>query len=172
VAATVDPADSFEVRFGVFSHGVGSVERGTFDLNAEVVSPRLSFGASGPWAVLIPRLHVGGSINLDDRTNFGYAGLLWTVPLLDRLFAEGFVGAAVHDGSRTPTARLSGLGCDTVFHAGASLGYRLSPRWSVIATFEHLSNGRTIFGIRCGNNLAAGGNQGLNNYGLRVGYSF
>jgi len=42
----------------------------------------------------------------------------------------------------------------------------------VLATFEHLSNGRGIFGINCGTNQGGGGNQGLNNYGISVGYAF
>lgn len=167
-----DPADSFEARLGVFAHGVGSVEQGTVDINGEVVSPRLSFGATGPWTFLIPRVHVGGSVNLGSRTSFAYAGLLWTIPVWDRVFIEGYVGPAVHNGSLTPTPTQAGLGCPTLFHAGASIGYRLTQQWSVIATFEHLSNGRTAFGIHCGANQGPGGNQGLNNYGLRIGYSF
>jgi hypothetical protein len=34
----------FEVRFGGFAHGVGSVEKGTFDLNGELVFPRFPMG--------------------------------------------------------------------------------------------------------------------------------
>jgi lipid A 3-O-deacylase len=174
VRMTVDPADRFEARFGVFSHGVGSVEEGTVDINGELVSPRLSFGAvTGPWAFLVPRLHVGASWNLSDRTSFAYTGLLWTIPVWDRFFVEGFVGPAVHNGSLTVTPQLAGLGCDVLFHAGASVGYRLTDQWSVIGTFEHLSNGKTLFGINCGTNVApVGSNQGLNNYGVRVGYAF
>jgi hypothetical protein len=167
-----DPADSFEARFGVFAHGVGSVESDTIDINGEIVSPRLSFGATGPWTLLIPRLHAGGSINLDDRTSFAYVGLLWTIPVFDRFFIEGFIGPAVHNGRLMPTATHAGLGCDVLFHAGGSIGYRLTPSWSVMATFQHLSNGRELFGVNCGTNVGPGGNQGLNNYGVRIGYSF
>ena len=48
----------------------------------------------------------------------------------------------------------------------------INDQWNVTGTFEHLSNGRTVFGIQCGTNLLPGRNQGLNNYGIRVGYSF
>jgi len=170
--AITDPADRWEARFGVFAHGVGSVEQGTIDLNGSIVSPRLSFGATGWWTFLIPRVEVGGAWNLSNRTSFGYADALWTIPVWDRLFVEGFVGPAVHNGSLTATPTHAGLGCDVLFHAGASVGYRFSGNWSVMATFEHLSNGRTVFGINCGTNQGPGTNQGLNNYGVRVGYSF
>lgn len=172
-APYVDPADRFELRFGVFAHGVGSVEQGTIDLNAAIVSPRLSFGATGWWTFLIPRVQVGGAWNLSGRTSFAYADALWTIPVWDKFFVEGFVGPAIHNGSLAPTATTVGLGCSTLFHAGASVGYRFNERWSVMGTFEHLSNGKTVFGISCGTNLAAtGSNQGLNNYGVRVGYAF
>jgi lipid A 3-O-deacylase len=174
VPMVVDPADRFEVRFGAFAHGVGSVEQGTVDINGELVSPRLSFGmVTGPWAFLIPRLHAGGSWNTSNRTSFVYTGALWTIPVWDRMFVEAYVGPAAHNGSLTVTPQLAGLGCDTLFHAGASVGYRFDDHWSVLGTFEHLSNGKTLFGIDCGTNQAAtGSNQGLNNYGLRVGYAF
>jgi lipid A 3-O-deacylase len=68
---------------------------------------------------------------------------------------------AVHDGSRFGTWYLAALGCNPLFHVGGSLGYNLTSQWRVMATFSHLSNG---------NNCAR--NQGINNYGVRIGYSF
>jgi opacity protein-like surface antigen len=141
---SVDPANRWEARFGVFAHGVGSVENGTVDLNGEFVSPRLF-----------------------------YATAVWTIPIYDRFFVEGFVGPAIHNGSLVATATQSGLGCHTLFNAGANIGYRIDDHWSVMATFNHMSNGKSVFGIDCGTNKAAtGSNQGLNDYGIRVGYSF
>lgn len=166
-----DPADSFEVRFGAFAHGVGSIEKNTLDLNAELVSPRL-FRIEGLLSAFIPRLHAGGNLNVSGRTSFAYLGLLWTIPVYDRFFIEGFVGPAVHNGSLSPTATLAGLGCPVLFHAGGSIGYRLSDHWRVMGTFSHLSNGRGVFGVDCGTNQGPGRNQGQNNYGIRLGYSF
>ena len=111
-------------------------------------------------------------VNVSGRTNTAYAGFLWTVPLIDRFFIEGFLGAAVHDGSLVPTATRAGLGCPVLFNSGASVGYRVSDNWSVMATFNHLSNGRELFGVNCGTNQRPGGNQGLNIYDVRIGYSF
>jgi hypothetical protein len=171
--ASTDPADRFEARLGAFAHGAGSVESGTADINGELVSPRIPLGVASPWNLLVPRLHLGGNANLDSRTSFAYTGFVWTFPTFDGFFLEGFVGPAVHNGSLTPTTTKAGLGCPVLFHAGASLGYRFDEHWSVMATFSHLSNGKTLFGIDCGTNQASSGsNQGLNNYGARIAYTF
>ncbi len=163
----------FGARFGVFAHGIGSVEQGTIDLNGSLVTPRILPGVTGWVSYLIPRIHVGGAANLSDRTSFAYTGLVWTVPVWDRVFVEAYVGPAVHNGSLTATATHAGLGCPVLFHSGASIGYRFTERWNVMGTFEHLSNGKSLFSVNCGTNQAAvGSNQGLNNYGVRVGYSF
>jgi lipid A 3-O-deacylase len=168
-----DPGNFFEARFGVFAHGVGSAEQGTIDLNGSLVTPRIIPGVTGFFSFLVPRVHLGGALNLSDRTSFGYTGFVWTVPVWERVFVEAYVGPAVHNGSLTATPTLAGLGCPVLFHSGASVGYRFNERWSVMGTFEHLSNGKTLFGVNCGTNQAAtGSNQGLNNYGVRVGYSF
>ena len=85
---------------------------------------------------------------------------LWAVPpvwwdlLVPRLRLGGVPGQYVQ------------LGCRTLFHAGGSIGFVPIPKWSVIATFEHLSNGNSLFGTGCSQN------QGLNNYGVKIGYSF
>jgi hypothetical protein len=167
-----DPANRWEARFGVFAHGVGSVEQGSVDLNGEFLSPRL-FYATGTWGFLVPRVAIGGFLNVSGKTDAAYATFVWTIPIYDRWFAEAFVGPGVHDGALQGTPTQAGLGCHTLFDAGASLGYRFDAHWSVMATFNHLSNGKSLFGIDCGTNQApTGSNQGLNNYGIRIGYSF
>lgn len=162
--------DRFEVRFGAGLHGVGSVESGTFSLNPEVIFPQLRF-TDWPfdprWAFMIPRLHAGGMINLSGRTSYGYMGALWTLSVSERVFVEGFLGGALHNGSLAgnAAANQAALGCRLLFHAGGSVGYRITQKWSVMFTFDHVSNG----------NAALDGcsrNQGLNEYLLRVGYSF
>ena len=114
-----DPGNFFEARFGVFAHGIGSAEQGTVDLNGSVVTPRIVPGVTGVFSLVVPRVHLGGAVNLSDRTSFGYTGFLWTIPVWDRFFAEAFVGPAVHNGSLTATPVLAGLGCPVLFHSGA-----------------------------------------------------
>jgi hypothetical protein len=178
VGSKTTPAyyDRFEARFGAFAHGVGSVEQGTVDLNGEIVTPRL-YGANGFWAFLVPRIHAGGFVNLSGRTNHAYGGLLWTIPIDKSWFVEGFFGGAIHDGSLAGTDRQSALGCHVLFNAGGSLGYRINQNWSVMGTFNHISNGNQVFDRRCSENevtalRSRGRNQGLNHWGARIGYSF
>jgi hypothetical protein len=42
----------------------------------------------------VPRPHIGGSLNFDDKTSFAYAGLTWTVDITPRFFVEGSFGGA------------------------------------------------------------------------------
>jgi len=165
VTTPIDPFSGFEVRLGAFMHGVGNVEKGTYDVNGELVLPKL-LAPVGPWSYLVPRIHAGVNANTAGRTSAVYAGLLWTVPVFDRFFVEGFLDAAYHNGSLTGNLTQSAMGCDPLFHVGGSAGYRFDAHWSVMATFDHLSNGSGIGLTNCGRN------QGLNNYGLRIGYQF
>ena len=164
-AALIDPR-RMELRFGGFAHGVGSVEGITADLNAELVFPRFPIGQGEWWSFLIPRPHVGGLLNLSDRTSYVYGGGLWTVPLSYGCFGEAFFGGAIHNGSLLGDATHAALGCQGLFHVGGSLGYSLTAKWHAMFTFDHVSNGNLIFGTDCARN------QGLNNYGVRIGYSF
>ncbi|MEA2937456.1 MAG: lipid 3-O-deacylase [Alphaproteobacteria bacterium] len=167
VVSLYDPY-RYELRLGLFAHGVGGVEKGTLDINPELVLPRLWFGKAEWWNVLVPRPHLGASVNLSGRTSAVYAGLLWSVPVTDRWFVEAFGDRAIHDGRLTDGERFNRLsmGCRQLFHVGASVGYAFAPQWAAILTFDHLSNGNSLFGIDCPRN------QGTNNYGVRVGYQF
>jgi hypothetical protein len=166
-------ANSYELRLGGFAHGVGSAEHGTVDLNPEVVFPRLPFGQSNWWNILVPRPHVGGMVNLEGRTSSVYAGALWTFPLPYHFFAELFFDGEAHNGYLTdaPPGR-SSLGCPYLFHDGGSLGYKVSRHWSLMFTFDHQSNGRAVFGTECDGLGSKTPNQGINDYGVRIGYTF
>jgi hypothetical protein len=152
--------ERFEIRGGVFAHAIGSPEAGSADINAELVAPRF-FTIPGLPDYLTPRLHIGGMGNLAGRTSYVYAGGLWTFNLTPRWFAEGFFGGIVHNGELSDVSTtMNGLGCRWAFHSGGSIGYRLNDRWSVLGTFDHLSNATL-----CTNN------KGINDFGLRLGYS-
>jgi hypothetical protein len=111
----------------------------------------------------VPRPHIGGSLNFDDKTSFAYAGLTWTVDITPRFFIEGSFGGAIHNGStgRVVPVDRNALGCSPLFRESGSVGVRLSANWSVMATVEHLSNA----GL-CSQN------RGLTNIGARLGYTF
>ena len=105
-------------------------------------------------------------VNLGGRTSYAYADGLWTVNF-DRAFAEVFFGGLVHDGplENHVDKNATALGCRELYHLGADLGYRFDQHWSVIATFEHGSNGEPVLS-NCPQN------RGINVAGVALGYSF
>ena len=163
----------YEIRFGAFAHGVGGVEKGTYDLSPELILPRLPFGQTEWWSILVPRPHAGALLNLEGRTSAVYVGALWSFPLPRRFFAEFFLDGADHNGYLTnPPPGRSSLGCPFLFHVGGSAGYSFDQHWNVTFTFDHLSNGKHVFGVECSGLGSNSPNPGLNNYGARLGYAF
>lgn len=156
------PAFLSEVRLGLSAHDPGGPESGTANLTGEILSVRPFTFANPDLNPLVPRLHLGGSVNFGGRTSFAYTGLTWTFDITPSVFIEGSLGGAVHNGETDPIpAHHDALGCTALFRESGSVGIRVSENWSVMATLEHLSNA----GL-CSNN------RGLTNVGLRVGYTF
>jgi hypothetical protein len=89
VSDLYDP-NRWEVRFGGFAHGVGSVEKETWDVNGELVFAKF-WAPTGWWSVLVPRLHVGTNWNTSGKTDVVYGGLLWTVPVWGRVIGGRFI---------------------------------------------------------------------------------
>lgn len=153
-----------EVRLGVMAHDPVGSEKGTADINGEVLFNVFRKSGASFWDVLVPRAHVGATGNLSGKTSFVYAGFAWTYDIVPWLFVEGAFGGAVHNGPTGPTAPpgLDALGCNPLFHESMSIGFLIAPQWSVMATTEHISNGFGCYGV----------NKGLTNTGVRVGYRF
>jgi lipid A 3-O-deacylase len=162
VAPLPKPSLMTELRLGIFAHDPSSPESGSADINGEILFLKW-FGADSSWAVLYPRLHVGGTANTAGKTSTAYAGLTWSTDFLSSFFIEGTLGGAVHNGYTGDGSRAgeNSLGCSPLFRESASLGYRFTPQISVMATVEHYSNA----GL-CSQN------RGLTNAGVRLGYSF
>jgi lipid A 3-O-deacylase len=156
-------ADSFEARLGAFAHSVGATEAGSVDANVELLLPRLPNNLPDQYKFLVPRPQFGAMINTDGKTSYGYAGVVWTLNILPQFFLEPMFGGAVHDGNATatPVPDENTLGCRVLFHTGLSGGYRLTDRWTALLTWDHISNGHL-----CDHNA------GMNDYGLKIGYSF
>jgi lipid A 3-O-deacylase len=163
-----DYGTEFEVRGGLYGHGLpftgpGS-EDGSADVNLELLTPRPAVWTTTRLSKLLPRLQVGATLNTAGRTSLLYAGAAWTWDFGgSRWFLEPALGAAVHDGDfiAPPDSHRLSLGCSPLFHASASGGYRITRRWAVMATWEHASNGGLC--LR---------NDGLNNVGARFSFSF
>ena len=156
-------ADSFEARLGAFAHAVGSTEAGGVDANVELLLPRLPNNLPEQYKFFVPRPQFGAMINTGGKTSYGYAGVVWTLNILPQFFLEPMFGGAVHDGNATatPVPDENTLGCRVLFHTGLSGGYRLTERWTALLTWDHISNGHL-----CAHNA------GMNDYGVKIGYSF
>lgn len=153
-----------EARLGVMAHDPWSPEKdGVADLNVELLTVKPFHTTDPAWDWLVPRFNVGGTVNFQGYTSTAYAGLAWTFDITPALFVEATFGGAVHNGELDPKpgSDMNAMGCRAVFRESASLGWRFTPNWSVMATVEHYSNA----GL-CDNN------RGLTNAGVRVGYTF
>ena len=153
-----------EVRLGALGHdvvGPGS-ERGGADLSAEALFVK-PWTSTDPFLnALLPRPDIGGTADFSGRTSEAYAGVAWDYDLTSRIFVESGLGGSVNDGrTEKNVAGHLALGSNVLFRESASLGYRLTPNWSVMATVEHMSNAGF-----CDEN------RGLTNAGARIGYAF
>jgi len=152
-----------ELRGGILAHNPAGRESGSADVNLELLFVKPFQPADPVMAFFVPRIHLGTTINTAGDTSHVYAGFTWTYDFTDRLFAEASIGAGFHNGKTgnfVPLDRIA-LGCSPLFRESASLGYRISQNWSVMASVEHMSNA----GL-CRDN------PGITNYGVRVGYVF
>lgn len=151
------------VRFGTFAHNKGRDEDG-YDINAQILFNVLEPVETDNAALNIllnPKLHLGGSLNLQGDTSFGYAGATWRAPLGFDLFVEADFGLAVHNGERfDATGARASLGCNWSFREAASVGLNIEA-WEFLLTVEHLSNASLC-----------DFNDGLTNFGVRVGRRF
>ena len=157
-----------EVKLGVLAHDIrflaDHVEPGA-DINVEVL-----FSSPALLRVLgAPRPHLGLSLNTAGATNYAYGGLTWRgrpwhrlLTLPEGLFVAGSLGGGIHDGqlhSGPPDRKL--LGSRLLFRESVEAGYQLTQRVSLSVMLDHLSNA----------DLAAP-NQGLTNFGVRIGVTF
>jgi lipid A 3-O-deacylase len=166
--AHADPGWMDEVKLGVLVHAIrflaNHVEPGA-DINVEVLFPSPAF-LRVLWA---PRPHLGLSLNTAGATDYAYVGLTWTGrpwrPLLalpEGLFAAGSLGGGVHDGHlNTAPPERQILGSRLLFRESVEAGYQLTRKVSLSVMLDHLSNA----GL-------ATHNQGLTNFGVRIGVTF
>ena len=138
-----DPSFLSELRLGLFDQSIdGAVSETGVAVNAEALFQPLPW-SSGFLAldrVIRPRPHIGATINAGGDTSLAYAGLSWTIPLYrDWLFAEASVGGALHNGP-LDEPHIASYGCSWAFRETLSLGFNITEAWSILGTFEHMSN--------------------------------
>ncbi len=152
-----------ELRFGLFDQSIDGANSETgVAVNAEALFQPLpwSSGFAALDRVIQPRPHIGATINAGGDTSLAYAGLAWTIPLYrDWLFAEASIGGALHNGPLEAPG-VASYGCTWAFRETLSLGLNITEDWSLLGTFEHMSNADFC-----------DYNRGLTNAGVRLGYS-
>jgi len=154
-------ANGFELRAGGFAHSIGGREVGSADVNVELLGPRL-INVPVEYSYFIPRPQIGVMVNTAGRTSYAYAGVVWTLNITRQFFLEPIFGGSYNNGQIiAPDNTWNSLGCHAMFHTGLSAGYRIDDHWSLIGTWEHISNAGTC--IR---------NVGQNDYGVKIGYRF
>lgn len=154
-----------EVRLGGAAQDPWSNERDTAAVNGELLIAKPVLALDPFWSYFVPRFTAGGSLNVSGRTSYAYLGATWTVDVTERIFVEGFFGAAFHNGATGPRAYVpptfNSLGCSPLFREAGAVGYRLTEHWSVMATIEHMSNAGLCVE-----------NRGLTNVGGKIAYTF
>ena len=165
-----------EIRFGAFLHDTGpfsaSDEEGV-DVNLEML-----FGPPKSLAFIwSPRPHLGISYNSSGDTSHAYTGLTWDWSFWDYYFVELGFGGMVHDGHLVGVdGESKSLGCRVLFRESFNAGYRFTKHHSLMLHFDHSSNAslckkNTSDGTTSGrHNVVL--NEGLENVGIRYGYSF
>lgn len=173
-----------EVRAGVAAHDLGWTiinvdgdEEKSVALNAEIIFEEPEFLK---WA-LSPQPYIGGTLNLEGRTSYGGAGLLWRQNLGKKFYGDFAFGVVAHDGAldlqdALNKARAEGsdtpfldavsrnwYGSSILFRQQITLGLNLSENWAAEGFVEHISHG----GL-----LSDGPNEGSDAAGFRVNRKF
>jgi lipid A 3-O-deacylase len=177
-AAAAGPAHAVEeVRVGVMAHNIRVIEPKNANKEAGPnIEGEAVFGSPGflHWAAS-PRPYVMASYNTQGETSFAAIGLEWRWRFADGWAFEPGLGYAIHDGklndpypNGTPQAQQYQdehvlLGSRDLFRTSLVLDKDIGESWGVQVIYEHLSHGQI---------LGHGRNQGLDEAGVRLRYSF
>jgi hypothetical protein len=160
-----------ELRFGLHAHDVDYAglpfRVGEWHLNQiEDISFDVLFTSPDldvfRW-VGAPRPELGVTLNLDGQESLAHLGLTWQLPIFDTpIYLEGTLGAAAHTGyNYNAPPGFKNFGCTVNFYQRYGIGARLGENATATLTYEHSSN-----------NNACDANDGLSNFGLRMGWKF
>lgn len=161
-AALPTSAMAQEIYGGVYAHAVETpftfaTNEGGVDIQAGIRFDEIdALGGMQPY--------VFGSANLSGDTNFGGVGVSWKGEF-GQLYVRPGVGLVLHDAPSLRVDPVTGfrtdLGSRVLFEPEIALGLDLSERWSVEASWVHISNARLFNSEQ---------NPGIDTMGLRVNY--
>ena len=159
IAAT--PAEAEEIFGGLLAHDIDSpLTKGGLENGVDVelgwrggrIGALRFIGAPSPYAF--------ASLATSGETHFAAAGLSWR--LGGRLFVRPGIGLAVHTRGSRGVARgfRTDLGSRLLFEPELGIGYQVSDRVTVEASWVHISGGQ----------LLSRQNPGMDSVGLRLSY--
>lgn len=155
LSAFAAPAEAGELFGGLYVHDVNSpLTRSGFEGGADV---QLGWrgGRIGPTPL---QPYAFAAVNTAGETNYGAIGL--SAKFGDKLYVRPGLGIAVHTGSSQNFQRTDRIafGSRVLFEPELGIGARLSDRFSVEASWVHMSHGQ-LFGHQ---------NPGIDNVGVRL----
>ncbi|MFC7291636.1 hypothetical protein [Hirschia litorea] len=174
MTAQADIVDS--VRLGVMDHNVkvltpkNANKEDGFNLSADVRFSKWNL-SSETWS---PHPYLMASVNSEDRTSYIAVGLEWDFEFLEGWHFQPSFGYALHSGkleSQGATAQERAvfdskhllLGSRDLFRTSFAITKDINETWALQLIYDHLSHGQI---------LGNGRNQGLDDVGVRVAYSF
>ena len=153
-----------EAYAGVYAHAVETPF--TFDTNegGTDIQAGLRFNEIRALGGMQP--YVFGSVNLSGDTSFVGAGVSWKAEL-GKVYLRPGVGLVVHDAPEFRVYPATGirtdLGSRVLFEPEIALGYDISDRFSIEASWVHISNARLFNSEQ---------NPGIDMMGARVNIGF
>lgn len=166
-----------EIHVGVMAHNICVTDCKNADKeDGPSIELQVNFDSPGflSWAFK-PEPYLVLSANTAGATSFAGFGLEWRWEFADGWALEPGVGYIVHDGETnnpyangTPEAAAFAddhvlLGSEDLFRTSLGLTKELAGPWEAQLFFSHLSHGQI---------LGDGRNQGMDQLGVRFGYSF
>ena len=163
LAGAAGAGEASELFGGVHAHDVDTVlTKGGFERGVDFQIGWRGERIGALRAIGRPAPHAFISVNSAGGTNVAAAGLSWKIGRT--LYLRPGVGIAIHDRSSRAVAgdRRIDFGSRILFEPELGIGYQLSDRVSVEASWIHLSHAQ----------LFSRQNPWLDNFGIRLNYRF
>ncbi len=162
ILGTGGAAEASEIFGGALAHDVDTpLTYGGFEDGADLQLGWRGAPIRGLRAIGAPSFYIFGSLSAAGDTNFAAAGLSWKIGR--RFYLRPGLGIAIHDrNSRIvgPDGFRRDLGSRVLFEPEIGLGYQVSSRFSVEASWVHISQAQ-LFDRQ---------NPGMDSIGVRLNY--
>jgi len=157
----VSPAQAGDILIAAMAHDFHAIGAGGTEGGVDVAVGWRSERIEALRWLWRPRVLATVVANTSGGTDYAQAALVWRFDLNKRLYFEPGVGAAVTDGIDNPVphgGRKLDLGSRVLFSPQGAIGWKLTDRAAVEASYTHLSHAY----------LAGNRNPGLDDLGLRL----